>query len=249
MVFVDDGKTPSILVAFAVGVHPFPFRIRSLSPRRPDGTWALGPGRVGGRQDTGGFFAFIFSFNANPQATFPPHSDGTWALGPLESSSAAKILGVFCVPLFWRQKRKWLYAAPLGPHKWKIIESKSIWGVIPNPLNEKSLGARPTVPYKRGLNKPFLIFGIRPTHQPTLTSFSHEAIEDFSDKSWQKTDGRWQKGSAQPPATPVIPAEVSECERSGRNLWRLWRVLGFRSIDVRHPGFGHKAKDRDLQSP
>ena len=56
--------------------------------------------------------------------------------------------------------KKWLPLAPFIRQEWKVTEDKSIWGVIPNPPNEKSLGARPMLPYKRGLVEPFLIFGV-----------------------------------------------------------------------------------------
>ena len=44
------------------------------------------------------------------------------------------------------------------------------------------------LPYKRGLNKPFLIVGIRPTHQLTAGSFPYEAC-----RSGQDVEKRAQK--------------------------------------------------------
>ena len=68
--------------------------------------------------------------------------------------------------------KKWLPLAPFIRQEWKVTEDKSIWGVIPNPPNKKSLGARPMLPYKRGLLEPFLMVGSLATMWPIFGALS-----------------------------------------------------------------------------
>ena len=70
----------------------------------------------------------------------------------------------------YQKNQEWLCVATFIRQEWKVIESKSIWGVRYNPQNEKSPSVRAMLPYKRGLNKPFLIFGVSATKVSDILS-------------------------------------------------------------------------------